>query len=70
MIFRVKEQEMEEILAPFWKTDDGRTASQRAESYGIDLSLLTENLRLTLEERIDQHQAALELVSTLQKARS
>ena len=66
----VKEQEIEEILAPFWKTDDGRTASQRAESYGIDLSLLTENLRLTPEERIDQHQAALELASTLQQARS
>ena len=45
----VKEQEIEEILAPFWKTDDGRTASQRAEVYGIDLSLLTENLRLTPE---------------------
>ena len=67
---RVKEQKTEEILAPFWKTDDGRTASQRAEVYGIDLSLLTENLRLTPEERINQHQAALDLVSTLQKARS
>ena len=70
MILAVKTEEIEEILAPFWKTDDGRTASQRAEVYGIDLSLITENLRLTPEERINQHQAALDLVSTLQKARS
>ena len=66
----MKVQEIEEVLAPFWNTDDGQTASQRAEVYGIDLSLITENLRLTPEERINQHQSALDLVSTLQKARS
>ena len=62
-------EEIKDVLAPFWKTDDGRTAAQRAETYGIDLSLITENLRLTPEERIDQHQAALELASALQKGR-
>ncbi len=66
----MKAEEIEEVLAPFWRTDDGRTASQRAEAYGIDLSLITENLRLTPEERVNQHQAALELASTLQKART
>ena len=51
----VKAEEIEEVLTPFWKTDDGRTASQRAEAYGIDLSLIAENLRLTPEERVEQH---------------
>ena len=46
---------IEQILAPFWQTDDGRTAAERAEAYGIDLSLITENLRLTPEQRITQN---------------
>ena len=66
----VNAEEIEDALAPFWRTDDGRTACQRAEAFGIDLSLILENLRLTPEERINQHQAALDLASTLQKARS
>jgi hypothetical protein len=68
-ILEVKAEEIEDVLAPFWETTDGRTAAQRAEIYGIDLSLITENLRLTPEGRIDQHQAALELALTLQKGR-
>lgn len=60
---------IEEIIAPFWRTDDGRSAEERAEAYGIDLSLITENLRLRPEQRMDQNQAALELVRELQKAR-
>jgi hypothetical protein len=66
----VSTDSIEEILAPFWRTDDGRTAAERAEAYGIDLSLLWENLRLTPEQRIDQNQAAFELVTALQKARA
>ena len=66
---KAEEIEIKEVLASFWKMDDGRTAGQRAEAYGIDLSLITENLRLTPEERIDRHQAALELAVTLQEAR-
>ncbi|MDR1190259.1 MAG: hypothetical protein LBK60_01165 [Verrucomicrobiales bacterium] len=42
-------------LEKFWRTDDGLTAEQRAEAFGIDLSLLEENLRLTPLERIRQH---------------
>jgi len=60
----------ERRLAPFWRTDDGRTAAERAQAYGIDLSLITENLRLTPEERMDQNQAALELARALQEART
>lgn len=63
----VNSEELERLLAPFWQTDDGRTAAQRAEAYGIDLSLITENLRLTPEERWDQNQAALELATALQR---
>lgn len=58
-----------EILAPFWRTDDGRTPSERAADFGIDLSLIEENLRLTPEQRIDQNQASLDLVNSLHEAR-
>lgn len=62
---------MSETLPPelerFWRTDDGLTAIQRAEAYGIDLSLLDENLRLTPTERADRHDAALDLLQALQK---
>ncbi|MCX6969529.1 MAG: hypothetical protein NTV93_05150 [Verrucomicrobia bacterium] len=54
------------ILEPFWRTDDGRTPGERADAYGIDLSLLEENLRLTPEQRIDQNQAASNLAKALQ----
>ncbi|MCU0771532.1 MAG: hypothetical protein MUE94_07160 [Verrucomicrobia bacterium] len=62
-------EELERLLEPFWRTDDGRTARERAQAYGIDLSLITENLRLTPEERVDRNQAAFELAVDLQKAR-
>jgi hypothetical protein len=59
-----------EILPPelerFWRTDDGLTASQRAEAYGIDLSLLDENLRLSPAERLRRNDQALALVESLQ----
>jgi len=45
-------------LEKFWRTDDGLTACERAEAYGIDLSLSEENLRLSPEERIRQNLAA------------
>ena len=61
-----------EILPPelekFWITDDGLTASERAAAYGIDLSLIDDNLRLTPSERMDRNDAAIELVHSLEKA--
>mgnify|MGYP003588879240 CR=1 FL=1 len=61
-----------EILPPelekFWRTDDGLTASERAAAYGIDLSLIDDNLRLTPSERMDRNDAAIELVHSLEKA--
>jgi len=65
----VNVEELERLLEPFWRTDDGRTAAERAQAYGIDMSLISENLRLTPEERMDQNQAALELAAALQDAR-
>lgn len=53
-------------LEKFWRTDDGLTACERAEAYGIDLSLLDESLRLSPAERIEHHLAALELATSLQ----
>jgi hypothetical protein len=49
----------------FWRTDDGRTAAERAADYGIDLSLIEENLRLTPEQRIDQNDLVLTEVEEL-----
>lgn len=39
-------------LEKFWRTDDGLTSGQRAEAYGIDLSLIEANLRLSPAERL------------------
>lgn len=46
-------------LEKFWRTDDGLTACGRAEAYGIDLSLLDENLRLSPAERIERGEQSL-----------
>ena len=62
-------EELERLLDPFWQADDGRTAVERASAYGIDLSLVAENLRLSPEERLDRNQAALEFAQVLQKVR-
>ena len=50
---------IESILAPFWRTDDGRTPAERAEDFGIDLSLIEENLRLPHEQRLLQNDRIL-----------
>lgn len=55
-------------LERFWRTDDGLTAVQRAEAYGIDLSLLEENLRLTPSERLRQNDRALNEAEALRHA--
>ncbi len=55
-------------LEKFWRTDDGLTASERAVAYGIDLSLLDDNLRLTPSERMDRNDSALHLVHSLEEA--
>ena len=49
-------------------------AAAEAEAYGIDLSLLEENLRLSPEERIRAHcralQTALELRAAMERKRA
>ena len=55
-------------LEKFWRTDDGLTASQRAAAYGIDLSLIDDNLRLSPSERMDRNDAAINLAHSLRKA--
>lgn len=55
-------------LERFWRTDDGLTAVQRAEAYGIDLSLLDDNLRLTPAERLSQNDRILNEAEALRKA--
>ena len=47
---------------------DHLNALARAEQDGIDLSLLREALRLTPTERLQRHQAALEMVEALRSA--
>lgn len=55
-------------LEKFWRTDDGLTASQRAEAYGIDLSLIEANLRLSPAERLRQNDGVLNEVEFLRAA--
>jgi hypothetical protein len=55
-------------LEKFWRTDDGLTAAERAEAYGIDLSLIDDNLRLSLSERLERNDAAVALVNSLAEA--
>jgi hypothetical protein len=55
-------------LERFWRTDDGLTVIQRAELFGIDLSLLEENLRLTPEQRLRQNDRLLNEAEALQSA--
>jgi hypothetical protein len=54
-------------LEKFWRTDDGLTAAERAAAYGIDLSLIEDNLRLTAAERMERNEAALALMRSLEK---
>lgn len=63
MISALKATDVEHFLEPFWKIDDTLTAAERAEAYGLDVSLISENLRLTQEERLDRNQAALEFAN-------
>lgn len=55
-------------LEQFWRVDDGRTAIQRAEAYGIDVSLLEENLRLSPLERLRQNDRSLNEATALRQA--
>lgn len=55
-------------LERFWRTDDGLTDIERAELFGIDLSLLDENLRLTPLERIRQNDRLLNEAEALRAA--
>lgn len=42
-------------------------AEKEAVDYGIDLNLLFLNLELTLEEKVKQHQRALDIINELKK---
>jgi hypothetical protein len=55
-------------LEKFWRTDDGMTACERAEAYGIDLSLLRDNLRLPVGQRLAGNDGLLEASEALRAA--
>ncbi len=55
-------------LERFWRIDDGLTAIQRAEAYGIDLSLFDENPRLTPAERLRQNDIILNETEALARS--
>ena len=55
-------------LEKFWRTDDGLTASERAAAYGIDLSLIDDNLRLTPSERLARNDAIVNEAESLRAA--
>lgn len=55
-------------LEKFWRTDDGLTAVERARAYGIDISLLDENLRLSPAERLARNDSILNEAASLRRA--
>jgi len=55
-------------LERFWRTDDGLTATERARAFGIDLSLLEDNLRLTPGERLRRNDISLNEAEALRLA--
>jgi hypothetical protein len=54
------------ISRPAWVP--ARTATELAEAAGFDVSLIWENLALSYEQRVIQHQAALDLVLEMERA--
>jgi hypothetical protein len=42
---------------------------QKAIDFGIDIEMLKDNLERSVTERVERHQAALELVRLFQKAK-
>lgn len=50
------------------RRDEAGEALKRAETFGIDVSLLRENLTLTPTERLRRHEQALELAEALRRA--
>jgi hypothetical protein len=57
-----------EEFEAFYESTSHMTAVQRAEAFGIDISLIDENLRLTPTERIRQNDIALNQAEALQAA--
>jgi len=55
-------------LEKFWRTNDGLTAAERAVAYGIDLSLIDDNLRLTPSERLARNDAICNEAESLRAA--
>jgi len=50
------------------KTIEMETAWHKAEQYGFDMSIIRYNLRLTPQERVVEHQKALEFYLILKAA--
>ncbi len=48
--------------------DKPNAVHEKAEAYGIDISLIRANLRLTPEERLRRHDQTLTRIQKLQKA--
>lgn len=59
---------MTKPTTPPTDADARQAALDRAEVWGVDLSLLRETLRLTPTERLDRHQRALDLVKAFREA--
>lgn len=51
------------------KKKKNNDAIKRAIDYGIDIQMLKDNLKRSATERIERHQAALNLVRLFQKAK-
>jgi hypothetical protein len=63
------ETTLAQINGPYVCPADAGPAWRAAHEYGFDMSLIEANLRLSPEQRLDEHQRALDLVLEIEAAR-
>ncbi|MBS4028903.1 MAG: hypothetical protein KGZ58_09715 [Ignavibacteriales bacterium] len=52
------------------ETDEKKSAIQRAIEYGIDITLIESNMRLTPTQRLEKLQGMMELIEEMKKVRT
>jgi len=64
----IDEETLAQMNGKYMMPPDAGPAWRAAVEFGFDMSLVEESLRLTTEERIEQHQGALDLALQLMAA--
>jgi hypothetical protein len=64
----IDEETLAQMNGKYVCPPDAGPAWRAAMAYGFDMSLIEETLRLTLEQRLEQHQRALDLILEIKTA--